>query len=94
VSASYNRTMYSAKLIERCRDGAEDQGAEEEALWGPSERIIKSVSFWKPSSVRAALLSARKAGTLPASLPPWGGDEAMGGCMASGARHGTHRALP
>jgi len=46
-----------AKLMERCSDGVEDQGAEE-ALWGKREL---SRQFWKPSPVRAALLSARNA---------------------------------
>jgi len=45
----------SARLMERC-DGGEDQGADE-ALWGAKRELSRQ--FWKPSPVRAALLSAR-----------------------------------
>jgi len=50
------------KLIERCSDGVEDQGAEE-AFMGMREL---SRQFWKPSPVLAALLSAQ---TWNLSLP-------------------------
>ena len=53
------------EAAERCQadksavsDGGEDQGAEEAFLWG-QERIVFR-PFWKPSPVRAALLSARR----------------------------------
>jgi hypothetical protein len=42
-----------AKLIERCSDGVEDQGAED-PFWAPREKQ----HIWKASRVRATLLSA------------------------------------
>ena len=44
-----------AKLMERCSDGVEDQGAEE-AFMGPRGNCFRQL--WKPSPVRAALPSA------------------------------------
>jgi hypothetical protein len=44
----------TAKLIERCSHGVEDQGAEE-ALWGMKKSRIDQVSFGKSRLTRAAL---------------------------------------
>jgi hypothetical protein len=43
-----------AKLIERCSDGVEDQGAED-VLWGRTSQEFNQVSFGKSRPTRAAL---------------------------------------